>query len=172
MVDNRNPFQPALTLPPVARVLYLLLAGGVFLLDRVTKIAIEHTIPLYEARTVIPGLFQIVHARNQGIAFGLFADSPSSLKTFVLVFLSAVALGAVALMFWTTHPGPGWMSSGLALIMGGATGNLYDRVLEDGVIDFLDLFVGSFHWPAFNMADAAIVCGGVMLLWRMGRGRA
>jgi signal peptidase II len=154
---------------PLLRLLYLLLAIGVFLADRLTKVLIETTIALNDARVMIPGFFHIVHVKNQGIAFGLFADSPSAAKTFVLVFVSALALAGVGLLLWTTHPSVGRLSTGLALIMGGAMGNLFDRVQTGSVVDFLLFFIGTYHWPAFNLADSAIVVGGGLLLLHMFR---
>lgn len=154
---------------PAIRLLYLLLAGGVFLADRLTKILIEAALPLYESRVVVPGFFHIVHVRNQGIAFGLFAESPSAGKTFILVFLSTVALAGVGYVLWTTSTATPQQNFALALILGGAMGNLFDRVRAGGVVDFLDFFIGSYHWPAFNLADSAIVVGGGLLLLRLGR---
>ena len=155
---------PAAVMAPTVRLLYLLLAGGVFLADRLTKTLIETAMGLYETRVIIPGFFHIVHVRNQGIAFGLFADSPSAAKTFLLVFLSAAALAGVGYVLWTAPGGGARQSTGLALILGGALGNVFDRVQNGGVVDFLDFFLGAWHWPAFNLADSAIVVGGGLLM--------
>lgn len=149
---------------PALRLLYLLLAGGVFLADRLTKTLIEAGLALYESRVVVPGFFHIVHVKNQGIAFGLFAEAPSASKTFTLVFLSAVALAGVGYVLWTSTVAAAQQNAALALILGGAMGNLFDRVRSGGVVDFLDFFVGPYHWPAFNLADSAIVVGGGLLL--------
>ena len=154
---------------PALRLLYLLLAGGVFLADRLTKTLIETALALYESRVVIPGFFHIVHVKNQGIAFGLFAESPSAGKTFTLVFLSAVALAGVGYMLWTSTVRAAQQNTALALILGGALGNLFDRVQNGGVVDFLDFFVGAYHWLAFNLADSAIVVGGGLLLLHLVR---
>ncbi len=169
-----NTFKPEST--PVAaalsttfRLLYVLLAVGVFLADRLTKTLIESVMMLHESRPVIPGFFHIVYAKNQGIAFGFFAESPSGPRTFILVFLSAVALAGVALMLWTADHSSMKLSAGLSLILGGALGNLFDRVQHGSVVDFLDFFVQGYHWPAFNLADSAIVIGGGLLLLHMRR---
>ncbi len=159
----------AAAMTPLLRVFYLLVAVGVFLLDRLTKLVIESAVMLYDTRTVIPGFFQIVHAKNTGIAFGLFADAPASTRTFVLVFLSGLALAGVGALWWASNPVSGRACTALSLILGGALGNLFDRVRYGGVVDFLDFHVGSYHWPAFNVADSAIVVGGGLLLWRMAR---
>ncbi len=149
------------------RLLYLLLSVGVFLADRLTKLLVENTMSLHESRSVIPGFFHVVYAKNQGIAFGLFSESSSGLKTFILVFLSSLALAGVALLLWTADHSATRLSTGLALILGGALGNLFDRVQQGSVVDFLDFFVSSYHWPAFNVADSAIVIGGCLLLLHM-----
>ena len=166
--SGTNPATAVLT--PAWRLLYLLLAGGVFLADRLTKTLIETGMTLHESRPIIAGFFHIVYAKNQGIAFGLFAESPSALKTFILIFLSSVALAGVALLLWTADHSSMMLSAGLSLILGGALGNLVDRVQQGSVIDFLDFFVQGYHWPAFNLADSAIVIGGCLLLLHMACG--
>ena len=170
---NKSPVQEsgaaAAVVAPALRLLYLLLSGGIFLADRLTKTLIETGMTLNESHAIIPGFFHIVHVRNQGIAFGLFAESPSALKTFVLVFLSTIALAGVAYLLWTADPNAGKQSVGLSLLLGGALGNLFDRVQYGAVVDFLDFFAGAYHWPAFNLADSAIVIGGGLLLLHMSR---
>jgi signal peptidase II len=153
----------------VSRLLYLLLAGAVFVADRLTKILIESSLALHETRVVVPGFFHIVHVRNEGIAFGLFADSPSAWKTWVLVLLSAAALAAVGYVLWTSTETAAGQNAALALILGGAAGNLFDRAATGGVVDFLDFFLADWHWPAFNLADSAIVAGGGLLLLHLTR---
>lgn len=160
-----NPVAAAVN--PTVRLLYLLLSAGVFLADRLTKTLIETAMTLHESRPVIPGFFHIVYAKNQGIAFGLFADSPSAVKTFLLVFLSSVALAGVAFLLWTADHSATKLTTGLSLILGGALGNLFDRVQYGSVVDFLDFFLQGYHWPAFNLADSAIVIGGGLLLLHM-----
>ena len=165
LTPNSHP--AATALETTLRLLYFLLAAGVFLADRLTKTLIESGMALNQTRSIIPGFFHIVHAKNQGIAFGLFADSPSAWKTFILVFLSSIALAGVALLLWKSDPNAARLSGGLALILGGALGNLFDRVQYGSVVDFLDFFVQTYHWPAFNLADSAIVVGGALLLLHM-----
>ena len=154
---------------PSGRLVYLAIAAGVFLADRLTKMLIESTFPLYSARSVVPGFFQIVHVTNEGMAFGLFNDNPSPFKTALLILASAVALGAVIYMLWTAAPGSTLQPVALSLILGGAAGNLFDRVRQGRVVDFLDFYVGDLHWPAFNLADSAIVIGGGLLLLYLAR---
>jgi len=147
-----------------SRLLYLLLAAGVFLADRLTKSLVETALALHETRIVIPDFLHLVHVRNQGIAFGLFSDSPSAWRSVALVSLSALALAGVGYMLWTACASASQQKLALALIFGGATGNLFDRVRRGAVTDFLDFFIGSWHWPAFNLADSAIVSGVALLL--------
>lgn len=169
-IQTRAPRPAQAAIATTLRLLYLLLAVGVFLADRLTKTLIENGLTLHESRPVIPGFFEIVYAKNQGIAFGLFAGSPSAVRTFVLIFLSSLALAGVAVLLWKTDHSAGTLSAGLSLILGGALGNLFDRVQYGSVIDFLDFFVQGYHWPAFNLADSAIVIGGFLLLFYMARG--
>lgn len=159
----------ALAQAPAQRLVYLMLAALLFLADRVTKVMIETSLGLHEIRPVIPGFFQIVHVRNQGIAFGLFADSPSAAKTLLVIALSAAALLGVGYVLWTSTAGGARQNAALALILGGALGNLFDRVRAGEVVDFLDFYVGGFHWPSFNVADSAIVVGGGLLLLHLNR---
>ncbi|MBI3695281.1 MAG: signal peptidase II [Acidobacteria bacterium] len=169
MASKKHPAAAAVA--TTLRLLYLLLAVGVFLADRLTKTLIESTMALNQSRMVIPGFFHIVYARNQGIAFSLFADSPSATKTFLLVLLSSVALAGVGFLLWTADHSDTALSAGLSLILGGALGNLFDRVQSGSVVDFLDFSVSTYHWPAFNLADSAIVIGGGLLLLHMLKGR-
>ena len=144
-----------------------LIPAGVFLLDRVTKIAIARTLPLWDTREVIPGFFNIVHTENAAAAFSLFAGLASGWRRFFLIGSSAAAAVLLSVLLWrdgTRAVGSRMLSVGLALILGGALGNLYDRVISGTVTDFLELYVGSFRWPAFNVADSAISIGAGLVL--------
>lgn len=143
---------------------YYLLAGGVFALDWITKRAIETRMSVFDTRTVIPGFFDIVHARNRGAAFSMFADSTSPLRPFLLIGLSVAALLLVAGILRNASRLDRPTAIGLSLILGGAIGNVFDRIVSGAVTDFLDFYVGGLHWPAFNVADSAIVIGSGLLL--------
>ncbi len=143
------------------------LAALVFALDRVTKWVIETYVPSADSYRVIPGFFDIVHSRNRGVAFGLFNDSTSEWRTLILIVLSGAALALVAAMLWRARRMDKLTVAGLSLILGGAAGNVFDRVVWGQVTDFLEFYVGSFHWPTFNMADSAIVVGSGLLLLAM-----
>jgi len=140
------------------------LASIVFALDRLTKRIIESRMSVFDTHTVIPGFFDIVHAQNRGAAFSMFADSTSPWRPFFLIGLSLAALILVAgiLRKATTLDKP--TAIGLSLILGGALGNVFDRIVSGAVTDFLDFYVGNLHWPAFNVADSAIVLGSGLLL--------
>jgi signal peptidase II len=136
-----------------------LIAGLVVLIDQLTKALIIGSLPLYASISVVPGFFNITHIHNPGGAFGFLADSSSEVRGVIFLFVSFVAVG---LIFWLyrktpdTHP---WLSAGFALVFGGAIGNLIDRMRFGKVVDFLDVYIGNLHWPAFNVADSAISVG-------------
>jgi len=143
------------------------LAAAIVLLDRITKLWIQATVSLYDAHPVIPGFFDIVHTENRGMAFGLFSDGESSLRSVLLVGVALVVLVFVSAMLWRlpSQPVHGRRLTGvaLALVLGGAVGNVYDRLFRGSVTDFLDIYVGEVHWPAFNVADSAITIGAGLL---------
>lgn len=150
-----------------SRLLGYGVAATVFLLDRVSKSIIRAHVSLWDTFVVIPGFFNIVHAENRGAAFGLFSDVDSEWRTFFLLGLSLLVLALVAAALW--HPsgstaGGRWFRFGLSLVLGGALGNMYDRLVHGTVTDFLDLYIGSYHWPSFNVADSAITSGAALLI--------
>ncbi len=150
--------------PHAMRRLYFLAALIVLLLDRLTKWLVSDRIQLHESIPVIPGFFRLTHVQNRGAAFGLFADSPSEWKVAILVAFSLIALIVVSALLWRNSHALSMTGTALALILGGAVGNLWDRVLAGHVVDFLDFYVGTYHWPAFNVADSAIVIGALLLV--------
>ena len=143
---------------------YYGLAAAVFALDRLTKRLIEHNVSAFDAHPVIPGFFDIVHARNRGAAFSMFADSTSAWRPFFLIGLSLAALVLVAVILRNASRLDRPTAIGLSLILGGALGNVFDRIVSGAVTDFLDFYIGALHWPAFNVADSAIVIGSALLL--------
>mgnify|MGYP005850412613 CR=1 FL=1 len=146
----------------------LLLAVAVALVDRVSKIWIEKNVSMWDTIVVIPGLFQIVHTQNRGIVFGFLSDSDGLLRPVIVVAVAAVVLTLAFVYFWRLPQelpaGQKYTRTALALILGGAGGNLYDRLVKGGVTDFLDFHFGGYHWPAFNVADSAITAGACLLL--------
>jgi signal peptidase II len=146
---------------------HLLIALAVFVLDRVTKLVIMKTIMLDDAISIIPGFFRLTHLENPGAAFSLFAESTSPFRTALLVLFSLAALTVVGVLLWRDRNQYNVVTLSLSLILGGAVGNLWDRLADGKVTDFLDFYVGIHHWPPFNIADSAIVVGAILLLLRM-----
>ncbi len=149
------------------RKYHFLIALFVIALDRVTKRTIAHRLSLHDSITVIPGFFRIIHAENPGAAFGIFADSPSQWKVGLLIAFSVVALLIVSMLLWRNSHRMTTTGIGLALILGGAVGNLWDRLVSRRVVDFLLFYVGQHQWPAFNVADSAIVGGALLLVFEI-----
>ena len=147
-----------------ARALYLLIAFGVVLLDRWSKHMVEQHIALYAHIQIIPGFFRLTHTENTGAAFSLFADSTAPWKTGLLIAFSVIALVVVSILLWKNHHAQVATGVGLALIMGGALGNFWDRLARGRVVDFLLLYVKRYQWPVFNLADSAIVVGAGLLV--------
>jgi signal peptidase II len=149
------------------RTLAYLIAAGVFVLDRVTKLVIDRLVPLWETREVIPGFFNIVHTENAAAAFSLFASVAPGWRRFFLIGSSSTAAILLSVLLWRDGAravGSRTASIGVALILGGAVGNLYDRISPGTVTDFLELYLGTFPWPAFNVADSAISIGAGLVL--------
>ena len=149
---------------PTMRRYHLLIALLVLCLDRATKWIIAQKIDLHDSVQVIPGFFRLTHVQNSGAAFGLFADSPSQWKIAVLVLFSIVALVIVSTLLWRNSHSLSTTGLGLSLILGGALGNLWDRLINGRVVDFLLFYIGDHQWPAFNVADSAIVVGAALLV--------
>jgi len=147
-----------------ARTMHLLIALIVVLLDRWTKYVVAERIPLYSHIQVIPGFFRLTHTENTGAAFSLFADSTAPWKTGLLIAFSAIALLVVSVLLWKNHHAHVATGVGLSLIMGGALGNLWDRLARGRVVDFLLFYVNRYQWPVFNLADSAIVVGAGLLV--------
>jgi signal peptidase II len=139
-------------------------AAAVLALDRITKRLVETHLTADDTVKVIPGFFDIVHLQNRGAAFGIFNDSAFQWRTALLV---AASLAAAVVVSWILrHPARlgRCLFWGLTLVLGGALGNLYDRVLSGQVTDFLLFYLGDYQWPAFNVADSAVVVGSGLLL--------
>jgi signal peptidase II len=149
--------------------LLFLISAVIILLDRITKIAIDRTLPLGGAHVVIPKVFRITHVLNTGAAFSLFGDSasPDRVRWLLVSFSLAAAIAIVVVLLRMGRDLKNRINAttiGLALILGGALGNVYDRIKTGAVIDFLEVHIVHYHWPDFNLADSAIVCGGILLV--------
>jgi signal peptidase II len=148
----------------VYRTAYFLASLAVLLLDQWTKGIVVRSFQLHESRPVIPGFFDLTYVQNSGAAFGLFASVDSSLKAIVLNSVAVIVFLIVSAYALRSSHKSVRLQVGLALILGGAVGNLLDRVRFTYVVDFIDFSISGHHWPAFNVADSAI-CAGVALLF-------
>lgn len=146
------------------RKYHFLIAAAVVALDQLTKWLVAKEIALNDSIPVIPGLFRLTHVQNRGAAFGIFDDSPTQFKIAVLILFSLVAMVVIAALLWKNSHAVSATGVGLALVLGGAIGNLWDRLVNGYVVDFLDVYIRSYHWPAFNVADSAIVVGAFLLM--------
>jgi signal peptidase II len=155
-----------------ARPWLLLIAALVIFLDRLSKLWIVAHVRPGSAITVIPRIFRITHVLNTGAAFSIFADSvsPSAVRIGLILF-SIFAVLIVAVLLWRVGRTFTLTSAALALILGGAIGNLYDRVRFAHVVDFLEVHIVHYHWPDFNVADSCIVIGACLLLVEIFRSR-
>jgi len=142
----------------------LLLAAVVVAADQVVKIAVQRGLALWDRVQVIPGLFNLVHFRNRGAAFGILDSPDITWQNSLFISLTCLAGALILYMLATSRERDTWFCYGLGAILGGAVGNLVDRLRLGMVIDYLDFYLGSLHWPAFNIADAAISLGAVTVL--------
>jgi signal peptidase II len=146
---------------------------AVVVVDRVTKLYIRGAFSFADTKPVIPGFFNIVHVENPGAAFGMLADSPTAWSSALLAGISLVVMTVIGLMLWRPKrfskldfgmPNTPLMRTALALVFGGALGNLWDRLFRGTVTDFLQFFFGSYEFPSFNAADSMISIGAALLL--------
>ncbi|MGI8743846.1 MAG: signal peptidase II [Bryobacteraceae bacterium] len=155
------------------RIIPFAIAFGIFVLDRITKDIIKTHVTAWETLRVVPGFFNIVHAENPGVAFGLLAESTSAWRNIFLIGLSLTVLVFITTLLWRGRGPENWLLRvGLALVLGGALGNLFDRVVNGTVTDFVEVYTGQHFFPAFNVADSAITIGAGLLLLDMWRGRS
>lgn len=145
----------------------LVVAGIVVVIDQLSKVIIFEMLPLYGTVSVIPGFFNITHIHNPGGAFGFLAGHSAVWRYFVFLFISSLAIGLIIYYYHKTPKTHILLSCGFALILGGAVGNMIDRVRMGIVIDFLDFYIGNLHWPAFNVADSAISIGITIFIYHL-----
>lgn len=160
-----------------ARKKYFVLSIAVLALDQITKIAVDAALKTRGPVEVVPGFFNLWYSRNRGGLFGYFQNLPDPWRGLLLTLVPVLVVAAIAWFLATTRDSSRFTLLGLALILGGAVGNLVDRVLRGEVIDFLDVYAsspslqdrlverfGTAHWPTFNVADSAIVVGACLLV--------
>lgn len=145
-------------------LLLALIAGATIALDQISKLFIQKSFRLNESVVVIQRFFSLTYIRNPGAAFGLFADRPDGFRTIFFLVISIIALSLLVFFFRQLPKEDTSALISISLLFGGAIGNLIDRVRLGEVVDFLDFYVGAFHWPAFNVADSAITVGISLLM--------
>ena len=144
-----------------------IVAGAIVVFDQITKAVILNTLPLYSSVTVVPGFFSLTHIHNPGGAFGFLSTQSTNVRNIIFVLISAMAAGLIFYFYQKTPKNYPLLSTGFALIFGGALGNLIDRIRFGKVVDFLDFYIGNYHWPAFNIADSAISVGVAIFLFHI-----
>lgn len=143
----------------------VVVAVAVLVADQLSKYAIDKLTPRGSSKVVIPGLLNLVHTTNSGVAFGLFADAEARWHVPLLILFAVVVIGLIIWMLATGRAGGAMGRYGMALILGGAAGNnLVDRVFHGSVTDFIDFHIGAYHWYTFNIADSAIVIGAALVI--------
>lgn len=169
-----TPLDPALPDPaaveepaPLVRPLEVVAMGTIVVLDQLTKFMVKATIPLYSKREIVPNFLDFTHVQNTGAAFGLMNAAEFPFKSVVMIGIAALALVAISLYARQLGTHEKLARYGLILILGGAFGNLIDRMIAGYVVDFVDVYWGQVHFWAFNVADAAISIGAVLVLLDM-----
>lgn len=149
------------------------LAAAALALDQFTKYLVEHHTALGSVHTVIPGVLNIMHTSNTGVAFGIFADSANPWRAPLLIGSSVAVIGLLVWLLATGRAGARLGEWGVALILGGAVGNVFDRLVRRSVTDFIDFHLGNYyHWYTFNVADSAIVIGAFLVILELFRDHA
>ena len=157
---------------PIVSPLEIIGIGTIVVVDQITKFMVRSTLPLYAKRVIIPNLLDVTHVQNTGAAFGLLNAADFPYKPAVMIGIAAIALVAIAAYATQLGFHERLARFGLSLILGGAFGNLIDRAVAGYVVDFVDVYWGNAHFWAFNVADAAITVGAILVLLDMiGLGR-
>jgi signal peptidase II len=144
---------------------YYIIVSMVIICDQLAKFIIVDNFRLYETKEIIPSLFHLTYVTNNGAAFSLLADVDSPWRHYFFVGVGTVALVAITVAYFFMRKQHRFYGVALALIAGGAVGNLIDRVRVGAVVDFLVVYIGSYQWPAFNVADSAICVGAALFLY-------
>ena len=143
----------------------------ILVVDQMTKFIVDQTMPLHHSIPVIENLFSLTYIRNTGAAFGILAGSATAVRLPFLVLFSLLAIGFIVIMLRRLPDKEKGLITALAFILGGAIGNLIDRVAYGEVIDFLDVYWSKFHWPAFNLADSFITAGVLITVYYLIRAK-
>jgi signal peptidase II len=163
-----EPERPVVHEPaPLIRPIEVVAIGTIVVLDQLTKFMIKATIPLYSKKAIIPNFLDFTHVQNSGAAFGVLNAADFPYKSAVMIGIATLALVAISIYARQLGSDEKLSRYGLALILGGAFGNLVDRAIAGYVVDFVDVYWGEIHFWAFNVADAAISVGAVLVLLDM-----
>jgi len=142
-------------------------AAAVIVVDQASKWAVENFSPPGSFRVIVPGYLNFIHTDNPGVAFGMFADSETPWRAPLLIAFTLLVIAFMVWLLFTNRAGGPLGRFGMAFVLGGAAGNLLDRVLRRSVTDFIDFHVGAHHWYTFNLADAAIFIGALLILFEI-----
>ena len=137
----------------------------IIVLDQLTKIIVDRTMPLHHSIPIVDGFFSLTYVRNTGAAFGIFAGSHEVFRLPFLIGVSILAIGFILVMLKRLRDDATGLITALTFILAGAIGNLIDRLRHGEVIDFLDVYYSNYHWPAFNLADSFITVGVTITLF-------
>jgi signal peptidase II len=148
-------------------IIFILGAAAVVALDQITKAAITSRFLPHESSAIIDGFFNLVYVMNPGAAFGFLARASATFRYVFFTGITAVAILLIIYYLVKNKNGSIITVVSLTLIFSGAVGNLIDRIRFGAVVDFLDFYIGAFHWPAFNVADSAITVGAILMIWEM-----
>ena len=148
-------------------IIFIACAASVIAIDQLTKAVITEKLFMYGTHKVIDGFFNLVYVMNPGAAFGFLSRTPELFR--YSFFIGITVLAMLLIIYYLVKSGheQAIITLSLALIFGGAVGNLIDRIRFGAVVDFLDFYIGNWHWPAFNAADSAITVGAALMLWEM-----
>ena len=138
--------------------------GGILLLDQLTKLAAAMFLAPVGLIKIIPGFFNLAYVMNPGAAFGILGGQPAGFRIIILIVLAVIALGIIILIITGARPKDRLFLTGLAMTAGGASGNIIDRMRLGAVIDFLDVYISTYHWPTFNVADIGITVGAGLII--------
>ena len=164
VVDAVTPATPSVVAASAGLTPFWTLSLAVLVLDQITKVLVTEFVPMYSSQAVIPGLVDIVHVQNSGVAFGILNDVTHPLRSFVTIALACAALAGIAYYARQLRSDERLARVGLSLILGGAVGNLVDRIRQGFVTDFIDVYWGDWHFWAFNAADSAITIGACLIV--------
>ena len=143
-------------------------SAPVIILDQLTKYLVSTIVQVCQSHTVIPGIFDITHIYNPGGAFGFLADNGVLVQKIFFIFFSIIAAAFLLYFYFNSeNRKEKVLSVGFALIFGGAVGNIIDRIRYGKVLDFLDVYIGNYHWPVFNIADSAISIGMAIFIYSL-----